>query len=233
MKKLLQISLTLKILLIILLLLILFVISMFAINAYVISVAEKYITDPENAAKMSEKYNADCIIILGAGVDEATGTPSHMLKDRLNVGVKLYKENAAPKMLMSGDHGRYGYDEVNVMKKYAIARGVPSEDIFMDHAGFSTYETMYRAKQIFEVKSAVIVTQKYHMYRAIYIAKRMGIDCYGVNSDPIIYSSRRYNDMRETLSRVKDSVYCIFKPKPKFLGEKYPISGNGNATNDR
>ncbi len=119
----------------------------------------------------AKDINADCIIVLGAGV-KPSGKPSWMLEDRIIVGEQLYNVNAAPKLLMSGDHGRENYDEVNTMKNYAINDGIPSEDIFMDHAGFETYDSMYRAKKIFGAKKVVIVSQKYHLYRSLYIAKK-------------------------------------------------------------
>lgn len=134
---------------------------------------------------------------------------------------------------MSGDHGREDYDEVNLMKNYAIEKGTPSEDIFMDHAGFSTYETMYRAKEIFKAKKVVIVTQNYHMYRALYDAKKLGLDAYGVCSDPRQYVGATYREIREILARDKDFVKCIFKPKPTYLGDEVPVSGNGDITNDK
>ena len=134
---------------------------------------------------------------------------------------------------MSGDHGSDNYDEVNVMKRFAIEKGVKSEDIFMDHAGFSTYDSMYRAKDIFEAKKIVIVTQKYHMYRAIYIAEQLGIEAYGVNSDPRAYAGQTMREVREILARDKDWFKCIIKPKPTYLGETIPVSGNGDATNDK
>ena len=108
----------------------------------------------------SEPY--DCILVLGAGVNE--DEPSDMLRDRLDTAIELYNTGIAPKILMSGDHGCEDYDEVNVMKNYAIAKGVPSEDIFMDHAGFSTYESLYRAKAVFGAERVVVVSQKYHLY---------------------------------------------------------------------
>ena len=127
--------------------------------------------DGEKFFPFSESH--DCIIVLGAGLWD--DKPSPMLKDRLEKGISLYKAGAAPKLLMSGDHGRTGYNEVQVMKQYAIDAGVPSEDIFMDHAGFSTYESMIRARDIFGVTSPIVVTQKYHLYRAVYIGKSLGI----------------------------------------------------------
>lgn len=156
-----------------------------------------------------------------------------MLSDRLTVGVELYEAGAAPKLLMSGDHGQADYDEVNAMKQFAIDRGVPSEDIFMDHAGFSTYESMYRAAEVFEAEKVIIVTQEYHLYRAIYIAEQLGLEAYGVASDLQSYVKQDYYDFRELLARDKDFVQTIFKPEPTYLGEAIPISGNGDDTNDK
>ena len=156
-----------------------------------------------------------------------------MLSDRLTRGVELYDMNAAPKLLMSGDHGRVSYDEVNAMKQFAIDKGVPSEDVFMDHAGFSTYETMYRAKEVFAAKRVIIVTQKYHLYRAVYIAEQLGLEAYGVDSDLQSYIKQPYYNAREILARDKDFVKVIFKPKPTYLGEVIPISGSGDLTNDK
>ncbi len=175
--------------------------------------------------------NIDCILILGAGIKD--DKPSPMLEDRLDEGIKLYKEGVAKKIIMSGDHGRKEYDEVNIMKQYAIDKGVPSEDIFMDHAGFSTYESIYRAKEIFEAKKIIIVTQKYHLYRALYIANSLGLESYGIGADPRRYVGETYREIREILARDKDFIKCIFKPKPTYLGEVIPVSGNGDLTDDK
>lgn len=196
-------------------------------NIYMVrSQRDKIVT----AEKTGGEY--DCIIVLGAGV-WADGSPTAMLEDRLKMGIDLYKQGIAPKIIMSGDHGQKNYDEVNIMKAYAIEQGVLSEDIFMDHAGFSTYETMYRARDIFQVKKAVVVTQKYHIYRALYIAEKLGIEAVGVNSDPRKYLGQGYRDFREVLARTKDFFSVIIKPKPTFLGETIPVSGNGDITNDK
>ena len=154
-------------------------------------------------------------------------------KEAFEILYNKYKNNVSSKIIMSGDHGREDYDEVNLMKNYAIEKGIPSEDIFMDHAGFSTYETMYRAKEIFKAKKVVIVTQNYHMYRALYDAKKLGLDAYGVCSDPRQYVGATYREIREILARDKDFVKCIFKPKPTYLGDEVPVSGNGDITNDK
>lgn len=180
--------------------------------------------------EIGEKH-FDCVIVLGAGV-YSDKTPTPMLKDRLDTAIRIYKEGKTDKILMSGDHGTKFYDEVNVMKSYAVEKGIPPEDVFMDHAGFSTYESMYRAKEIFEIKTAVAVTQKYHLYRAVYDGMKLGIDVYGVPTQKRVYGGEIYYEARETLARFKDMIICVFKPEPKFLGEKIPVSGNGNITND-
>jgi len=170
-------------------------------------------------------------LVLGCGL-EADGSPSPMLHDRLQQGVALYQKEAAPKLLVSGDHGREEYDEVNAMKRFAEEQGIPSEDVFMDHAGFSTYESVYRARDIFQVRRMVIVTQEYHLSRALYIAKRLGIEAWGVPADPRTYSGQTARDLREILARDKDFLTCILKPKPTYLGKAIPVNGNGNLTND-
>ena len=156
-----------------------------------------------------------------------------MLCYQQKIGLLLKNNGVASKIIMSGDHGSKDHDEVNIMKDYAIEKGVPSEDIFMDHAGFSSYDSMYRAKAIFEADNIIVVTQKYHLYRALYIAKQLDNETYGIASNPREYSGQSIREVREILARDKDFIKCIFKPEPKYLGEVIPVSGNGNLTNDR
>lgn len=184
------------------------------------------------SARQAAAVDADCILILGAGITD-TGNPSPMLQDRLSQGVALYEAGAAGKILMSGDHGHQDYDEVNVMKQFAVDRGVPSADVFMDHAGFSTYESLYRARDVFAAETVIIVTQKYHLYRALYIARSLGLEAYGVASDPRTYRGQAYRELREILARCKDFLTCLFQPPPTFLGEAIPVAGDGDQTNDQ
>ena len=200
------------------------------INFYMKYVTEREFTSCEELE--SEKQIYDAVIILGAQVKEG-GQLSLMLKERVDMGIELYKAGVTNRLIMSGDHGSDEYDEVNAMKDYAIMAGVPSEHIFMDHAGFCTYDSMYRAKEIFQVESAIVVTQEYHLYRAVYNAKAMDMDVKGVFCDKEVYAGDKYRKLRESLARVKDFGYCIIKPEPKYLGEVIPISGNGDMTNDR
>ena len=203
-------------------------IIIFGINLYVTMSVSKQIIKESDYKKLSD---IDCIIILGAGI--WGDGPSPMLEDRLLEGIDLYQKNVSNKIIMSGDHGKKEYDEVNIMKEFAIEKGIPSENIFMDHAGFSTYESIYRAKEIFEAKKVVIITQKYHLYRALYIAKELGIEAYGVGADPRKYVGATYREIREILARNKDFIKCLFKPEPTYLGETIPVSGNGDTTNDK
>lgn len=186
--------------------------------------------------KIIENYtnikDADAILILGCEV-KPDGSLSLMLKDRLDKGIELYKNGVATKVIVSGDHGREDYDEVNAMKKYMIQNEVPSEDIFMDHAGFNTYDSMYRAKNIFNVNKCVVVTQKYHLYRSIYIGNALGMETYGVPAQNIKYVGQLGRDIREVLARDKDVVKCIFKPQATYMGDTIPVSSNGDITNDK
>lgn len=197
------------------------------VNAHVKSVGGQYIMTAEEAVKLD---GVDCIVILGCLVKN-DGSPSDMLADRLSRGIELYQNGAAPKIIVSGDHGQTSYDEVNAMKRVAMDAGIPAGDIFMDHAGFSTYETIYRAKEIFEADKIIIVTQEYHLYRALYIAEGLGIEAYGVHADARTYGGQLNREVREILARCKDYVSTILKPEPTYLGEKIPVSGDGNITN--
>ena len=202
------------------------VLLLFGINAWVVQSTREQILSAEEAAGLSD---VDCILVLGCGVN-ANGQPSAMLSDRLKRSVELYHAGAAPKLLMSGDHGRTDYDEVNVMKGYAIDAGIHSSDVFMDHAGFSTYESLYRARDVFQAKKVIIVTQQYHLYRALYIADALGLEAYGVASDYRAYVGQTRMDIRELLARNKDFFTSLFQPKPTYLGEAIPVSGDGDLT---
>lgn len=205
-------------------------IYVFSVNAHVKASASPYILDRSAILAGDElPVDANCIMVLGCGVDD-DGNPKLLLRDRLSCGVDLYKADAAPKLLMTGDHGRVTYDEVNAMKNYAMEYGILSDDVFMDHAGFSTYESMYRARDVFAVDSLVIVTQEYHLYRAVYIARSLGLEAYGVACDPGEYYHAYYLEAREILARCKDALYCLFQPEPTFLGEVIDISGDGDLT---
>lgn len=196
----------------------------FSINYYIVKTTEKYVfTEIEKLPKV------DAIIVLGAKVNQEK--LSCVLEDRLVAGINIIYANKAEAILLSGDHGQKEYDEVNSMRKYIFRRNfkVKKEQIFMDHAGFDTYDSMFRAKEIFDIKSAIIVTQDFHINRSVYIARNLGINAYGfaVNEDMYKESVRFNWKIREILTRVKAFKDVLISSNPTYLGEKIPITGNG------
>lgn len=174
---------------------------------------------------------ADAVIILGAYV-RPDGALSWILKDRLDTGLEVYNQGLALKIIVTGDHGQKDYNEVQAMKDYLISHEVPAEDIFMDHAGFDTYDSIYRARDVFQVRSAIIVTQNFHLPRSVYIAKRLGLEVQGVESR-LYYPWWYANTIRDSVARVKAYTDVeILKSKPRFLGEAIPITGDGTITQD-
>lgn len=207
------------------LLVILFV-ALLGVNGYVKKVGQEQILKPD------DDYEAQAALVLGAYVTP-NGYLCDMLRDRVETAVELYQAGKVKKLLMSGDHGQEAYDEVNHMRRYAEQLGVPAEDIFMDHAGFSTYDSMYRSRDVFQVSSAIIVTQEFHLPRAIYIARALGLEAKGYKADKHLYSGIQYNEAREILARNKDFINVhLLKPQPKFLGPVISISGDGRQTWD-
>lgn len=171
----------------------------------------------------------DSILIPGCFV-RADGSPGSFLEDRLKKGLELYKLSVSPKLLMSGDHEYADYNEPGAMKAYAMNEGVASEDIFLDHAGLSTYESIYRAKEIFGADKIVIVSQEMYLYRSLYIAEKLGVEAYGVATEHKEYSGKLARDAREVLARVKDVLYTLIKPEAEYMGETIDLSGDGNIT---
>jgi vancomycin permeability regulator SanA len=208
-----------------------------ATNYYVIKSGEKHIVATVDSSDLSldkttiremQDRRPDCILVLGAAV--RGDTPSKMLQDRLDVAIALYEAGVAGKLLLSGDNGQVYYNEVVVMQNYVLDAGVPAEDVFLDYAGFSTYESMYRARDVFLVENAVVVTQKYHLYRALQIGRALGLDVVGVASDQETYSGQDYRDLREIAARIKDVFQSILQTKPTYLGPEIPIDGDGRET---
>ena len=197
-----------------------------AVNFLVIGIAGRHIVEPTDTAN-----DYDCILVLGCQVHG--NVPGARLRDRLDRAIELYKSGKSDRILMSGDHGRTEYNEVGVMKQYAIDNGVPADAVFMDHAGFSTYESMYRARDIFAVKKPLIITQPYHLYRAVFDARRLGLDAQGTAAMPNTYVFPLYNTVREVLARNKDFIFSLIQPKPTYLGETIPISLSGSLTDDQ
>lgn len=196
------------------------------INALVYFPGRSRITTAEAAQP------AQVALVLGAGVS-AGGHPTPMLRDRLETALTLYQAGKVQKLLLSGDHGRPDYDEVNAMRRYLEERGVPPEDLFLDHAGFDTYDSMYRAAAIFQVEDAIVVTQAFHLPRALWIAERLGLKVQGVPADRFRYGVERAYAARELAARVKAFGEVAVRRPPAFLGPAIPITGDGRATHDQ
>ncbi len=184
-------------------------------NGIVVVQGKCRIISPERAAKLED---VDCILILGCGV--YSNEPSVMLRDRVMQGVELYDLGASGTLFMTGDSRDRYYDETGTMSRLAVENEVPTENIVTDRYGLSTYDSIYRAAKVYGYKKIIIVTQKYHLYRALYIAKQFGIEAYGVASDTREYKNQIFRDIREIAARSKDFAYCIFKPEPEYGLEK-------------
>jgi vancomycin permeability regulator SanA len=203
-----------------------FLLSAFVINRYVARVGSEYIINTIEGLPRCE-----AVLLLGAGVRD-DGNMSAILSDRAKTTLEVYRSKKARKILISGDHGRKGYDEVNVVKTYLLKKGVPGEDIFTDHAGFSTYDSIYRAGEIFRVKSLIIVTQRFHLPRALYIADKSGLKAYGHPADKRDYMMIDYFETREIAARLKAFLDVHFNARSKFLGDIIPITGDGRKSWD-
>ena len=206
------------------------------VSAYVTSSAKDDIAGTDAGSGIDESVTEgckaaepDCILVLGCAV-WADNQPSPMLKDRLDTAIELYKQGVSPKLLLSGDNSVKEYSEPDCMLAYALDQGVPAEDIFLDFAGFSTYDSVYRSNAVFKADSIIVVTQKYHLYRALMICDKLGLMAKGVASNQRRYTGRYFREAREILARDKDLVKAILKPAPTFLGEEIPVSGDGRGT---
>ena len=179
-----------------------------------------------------EVPHAQAALVLGAQV-MPNGAPSSMLSDRITAAAELYKAGRVDKLLLSGDHGRKTYDEVGTMKRILLARGIPAEDIFTDHAGFDTWDSAQRAKRVFDVRSVVVVTQRFHMARALYDARKAGLDATGYAADKRDYGRVMPRlRVREAAARVKTIGDVVTGADPHFLGPTIPITGDGRKSWD-
>lgn len=199
-----------------------------------LSVSANYLAIRNGAGKIYGAENAphaQVALVLGAKVN-ADGTPSDIYRDRIDVAIDLYNKGKVEKIVVSGDHGQKEYDEVDTAKAYILARGVPGDDIFLDHAGFDTYDSVYRLQYIFQAQSAVIVTQDYHLPRALFIARGLGVNAVGASADLHTYGGEEYRELREILADAKARLDVTLQAKPKYLGAVIPLSGSGQASWD-
>ena len=212
------------------------VVLVFGLSAYVALSTSRDIAGVDTGSGISEaeaeecrSINPQCILVLGCAVWPGN-EPSPMLKDRLDTAIALYKQGVAPKLLLSGDNSVVEYSEPDCMLQYTLAQGVPAEDIFLDYAGFSTYESAYRSHAVFMADRLIVVTQKYHLFRALKACRALGIEAKGVASNQQKYAGRYYREAREVLARVKDLFKGMVKAKPTYLGDEIPVDGDGTVT---
>lgn len=200
------------------------------INLYMLSYTKDYIYYESDDVPQTQ-----CVMILGAGVS-TSGTISDVARDRVEAALELYHQGKVEKVIISGDHGRRNYDEVNSIKNYLkIMHHINDEDIFMDHAGFSTYESMYRGRDVFLIKDVVVVSQEFHIARAVYIARKMGLNAVGFVANEITPFTKITHiswKIRESLARVKSFFLVAFNVKPTYLGDEIPITGDGRESWD-
>lgn len=196
------------------------------INVSVIYTAQPAIYDSVAAVPPSQTA-----VVFGSAV-YSDGTLLTVTDDRVQTAIDLYKHGKVQKIIVSGDHGRTSYDEVNPMARAVLAAGVPPEDVFMDHAGFSTYDTVARAKRVFDVGTVALVTQRFHLPRALLIARAYDLSAVGAAADRHTYRAALKMNAREMLARVKDWAKVLFKPPPTYLGPRIPVTGDGRLTRD-
>jgi len=160
------------------------------------------------------------------------GQPSMILEDRLQAALELHRAGKVRRILVSGDHSRTEYDEVNAMRRWLVDRGVPSDDVFMDHAGLRTLDTMQRAARVFGVRAAIVCTQDFHLARALYLARDAGIDAVGFVADRRAYPQAVHDQVRETLATAAAVLDVAFGRGPRFLGPRVDLDGDARATHD-
>lgn len=198
-----------------------------AINQYMIFQGDKHVHSIAEASTDS----ADAILVLGAGLKN--GKPGKLLSDRLDTAIALYEKGQTKKLIMSGDHRTDMYDEVTAMKEYALAKGVPIDAIYLDHYGVDTYDSLYRAKTVFQVNKLIVVTQKYHLYRALYMGERLGIDVIGVPSHITEFEDKLQQDVREFFARVKAVYRLMNNDTSRYESTPVSLEDSGVKTHNK
>ena len=181
---------------------------------------DRYIVD------MALPPHAEVVLILGASV--ARGAPLPVLAARADAAIALYKAGVVEKVLVTGDNSALSHDEVTPVRKYLLDRGVKAEDIFLDHAGFDTYSSMYRARSVFNIHSLIITTQDFHLPRSLWIARALGLEAYGFRAEGA--EGSHYDALREIPATLKALVDVTVHRAPRYLGPAIPIQGDGQST---
>jgi SanA protein len=171
----------------------------------------------------------DCALVLGAGLRD-DGTPSDVLRDRLDEALALHRAGRVSRIIVSGDHRTATYDEPNAMRVYLEANGVPAQAVFMDHAGLDTYSSMWRARYVFRATRIVVVTQQFHLARAVWCARALGMEAEGSAADRHLYRGIVWLQMREVVSRTKAVVDVTVRRTPRHEGPPVDLRGDGRVT---
>lgn len=190
-----------------------------------IPVGMRYVTQKHLYASVQSAPETQVAIVLGASVYR--GKPSPVLERRAAKAVELYRAGKVSKILVTGDNGALSHDEVTPVRKYLLDAGIPAGDIFLDHAGFDTYSSMYRARDVFLADSATIVTQDFHLPRSVYIARHLGMEAYGLVASG---DGSEKDYVREVPASAKALLDLIIGRMPKYLGETIPLTGDGSVT---
>ncbi|MCX6780162.1 MAG: YdcF family protein [Candidatus Magasanikbacteria bacterium] len=190
-------------------------------NYRVLSTSRKYIYQ-----NVYDVPPAQTALVLGAGV-KSNGQLSDILRDRADTAIQLYRDKKVAKILATGDNSTIHYNETKAMESYFLMHDIPSKDIFLDYAGFDTYDSLYRARDVFQAQSLIVVTQNFHLNRAVYYGRSIGMEVYGVSADKETYRGILWFKIRESLARMKGFFDILFHAKPKFLGTPIPLSGDG------
>lgn len=186
----------------------------------------RVLVEPYMATSVLNVPRTEVALVLGASVFR--GSPSPILAERADTAIALYKAGKVSKILVTGDNGALTHDEVTPVRKYLLDAGVGEQDIFLDHAGFDTYSSMYRARDVFLAHSLTIVTQDFHLPRALWIARQLGLEAYGVVAEGGEHSP--YDYVREIPASIKAFLDVLVAREPKYLGPELPLSGNGEET---
>lgn len=203
------------------------------INLYVIMFGQSRTMTVEEVANHPDYQHNVPILVLGAGVIN-NETPSNILAKRLDTALALHQAMPNHPLIMSGDHREDNYNEVAVMKDYLVAHGIDSQQIYLDHAGYSTYDSLYRFKKILKHDKVIIVTQGYHLSRALMLAQSLGIEAVGVAAEEVD-STRMQREVREVGARLKDFAVAYFGYRPPQPEEAYAFSldDSGDVTNTK
>lgn len=198
----------------------LIVIPLFVVNFYVRKEFREIIYSETEFQNINDTRVG---IVFGAGLDKKAENPSIILRDRLDTAVILYNSGKVQKLIVSGDNRFVNYDEPTVMYEYLIKEGVSEFDIERDYAGRNTYDTCFRAKEIFGVSEAVLISQEFHLPRALFTCQNLGIQVQGASADRNIYVKRYYNNFRETFAMIDTFIKVYISPPEVVLGDKIVI----------